>query len=66
MNGNLDKEGQMAKHYETPQVRSLGTVSELTAQLDGQKIGSVDDILTPIVPLLDGDIEIGPDGSMGP
>ena len=55
----------MAKHYETPQVRSLGTVSELTAQLDATKIGSVDDIITPIIQSLDGDIETGPDGTMG-
>lgn len=45
----------MNEAYNTPEVRFLGTVSELTESLD--KNGSTDDIFTPIVPLLDGDIE---------
>jgi hypothetical protein len=44
----------MAEKYEAPKVRVLGTVEELTAQ-DFDKIGSVDDILTPILSL-DGEI----------
>lgn len=52
----------MAKDYEGPRVRNLGTVSALTA-LDGSKIGSVDDVLTQLIPQLDGDPKTWPDGS---
>ena len=41
--------------YEAPQVKFLGSVNELTEQ-DLDKIGSVDDIFTPAIPLLDGEI----------
>lgn len=43
----------MEEKYEAPQVKLLGTVEELTQSND--KIGSVDDLLTPIVGL-DGEI----------
>ena len=46
----------MTEAYATPEVRLLGTVSELTELFD--KIGSTADIYTPAIPLLDGDIEI--------
>ena len=46
----------MDKHsYEAPSVRDFGSIKDLTASLD--KVGSIDDIFTPIVPLLDGDIQ---------
>ena len=40
--------------YSAPQVRSLGSVEEMTQAFD--KIGSDPDIFTPAVPQLDGDI----------
>jgi hypothetical protein len=43
----------MVEGYEAPEVRDLGSVKELTAQFD--KIGSVDDVLTPVLGL-DGEI----------
>lgn len=46
--------GQMNGKYESPQVKLLGSVNELTESFD--KIGSVDDFLTPAVPQLDGEI----------
>ena len=45
----------MNERYETPQVKLLGPVNERTEAFD--KIGSVDDVFTPAIPLLDGDIE---------
>jgi hypothetical protein len=45
----------MTDKYEAPQVRELGSVSELTEGLD--KIGSVADFLTPAIPLLDGEVQ---------
>jgi hypothetical protein len=44
----------MNGNYEAPQVKLLGSVNELTEQFD--KIGSVDDIYTPAIPALDGEI----------
>jgi hypothetical protein len=41
-------------HYEAPVIRDLGTVEELTAQTF-DKIGSVIDVLTPVLQL-DGEI----------
>jgi hypothetical protein len=41
------------EQYETPQVKLLGTVEELTAQ-DLDKVGSIDDFLTLLLPDLDG------------
>ena len=52
------KEGFLTEAYTTPEVRLLGTVSELTESFD--KIGSTADIYTPAIPLLDGDIEVDP------
>jgi hypothetical protein len=46
--------GQMNERYEAPQVKLLGSVNELTEQFD--KIGSVDDIFTQLIPQLDGEI----------
>jgi len=43
----------MDRNYEAPMVKDLGTVEELTAGFD--KIGSVVDVLTPILQL-DGEI----------
>jgi hypothetical protein len=43
----------MDRNYEAPVVRDFGTVQELTQSND--KIGSIEDILTPIVGL-DGEI----------
>jgi hypothetical protein len=43
----------MKDKYEAPEVRELGSVHELTQDLD--KIGSVADFLTPAIPDLDGD-----------
>jgi len=43
----------MVEGYEAPTVRDLGSVKELTAQLD--KVGSVDDFLTQLTGL-DGEI----------
>ena len=40
--------------YESPQISVLGSVEALTLQLD--KIGDKPDILTPIIPALDGSI----------
>ncbi len=40
--------------YESPEIRVLGTIEELTLQFD--KIGDVSDFLTPQVPVLDGSI----------
>jgi hypothetical protein len=53
----LEKErgGTMDAMYEAPQVKLLGSVQKLT-EGDLDKIGSIDDILTPTVPLLDGEI----------
>lgn len=48
----------MDEKYEAPQVKLLGTVEELTKSTD--KIGSIEDILTPIVGL---DGCIAPDGT---
>jgi hypothetical protein len=48
----------MTQPYEAPQVKLLGSVAERTEQFD--KIGSVDDIFTPIVPNLDGEIIVDP------
>lgn len=45
----------MNEAYTTPEIRLLGTVSELTEAFD--KIGSTADIFTPAIPLLDGDIK---------
>jgi hypothetical protein len=45
----------MAERYEAPSVRDLGSVKELTAQ-DLDKVGSLDDFLTPTIPSLDGEI----------
>ena len=45
----------MKDKYEAPQVRELGSVSELTEQFD--KVGSVADIFTPAIPLLDGEVK---------
>lgn len=45
----------MAESYEAPRVRFLGSVEDLTAQSD-DKIGSVDDLITLIVPTLDGEV----------
>jgi hypothetical protein len=47
--------GQMNGKYESPQVKLLGSVNELTEAFD--KIGSVDDIFTPSIPDLDGEIK---------
>jgi hypothetical protein len=44
----------MERQYEAPQVKELGTVEELTTQTF-DKIGSVVDVLTPILQL-DGEI----------
>ena len=45
----------MDKHtYEAPSVRDFGSIKELTAQFD--KIGSIADVFTPAIPLLDGEI----------
>ena len=44
----------MDRHYEAPVVRDLGTVEELTAG-SFDKIGSIVDVLTPILQL-DGEI----------
>jgi hypothetical protein len=46
----------MKDKYEAPEVRELGSISDLTESFD--KIGSVADVLTPAIPLLDGDIEL--------
>lgn len=40
--------------YESPRISLLGSIEELTLQLD--KIGDEPDILTPIIPQLDGSI----------
>jgi hypothetical protein len=45
----------MKDKYEAPEVRELGSISELTESFD--KIGSAADFLTPTIPQLDGDFE---------
>jgi len=40
--------------YEAPKVRDFGSIKDLTAQFD--KNGSEDDVFTPSIPLLDGEI----------
>ena len=42
------------EQYSAPEVRSLGSVEELTQSFD--KIGSIADVFTPAIPSLDGTI----------
>lgn len=54
---SIDKElleGTGYMQYESPEIKVLGTIEELTLQFD--KIGDVSDFLTPQVPVLDGSI----------
>jgi hypothetical protein len=53
MNGNFEQGGLMAENYAAPSVRDLGSVEDLTQGFD--KIGSVVDVLTPVLQL-DGEI----------
>jgi hypothetical protein len=48
----------MSEPYKAPQVTQLGSVEKLTQDFD--KIGSVDDFLTLLVPELDGTIIVDP------